>query len=107
MFSCPVLVFHDFGLVYSRFYVHKMGDYLCHQLSCCNSWIGGWKPDAYILQRKTFCVGDNLIAELTKIESPILAFIFPWYTYKAGHSPTFHLIVSGDIDQRRCVTALR
>ena len=48
--------------------------------------------------RERHSKGDNLIAELTKIESPILAPFSPWYTYKAGHSPTFHLIALWDID---------
>ena len=91
------------GFILQRFYMHKMGDYFLPPVILLQLAIGGWDPSSYIPTEKDIQKGDNLIAELKQIESPILAPFSPWYAYKAGHSATFHLIALWDINHKEGV----
>tara|TARA_B100000925_G_C21887029_1_gene421064 strand:- start:15 stop:668 length:654 start_codon:yes stop_codon:yes gene_type:complete len=88
------------GLILQRLYTHKMGDYFLPPIILLQLVIGGWKPNAYIPTERDIQKGDNLIAALEEIDSPVLAPFSPWYAYKAGHPATFHLIALWDIDHR-------
>ena len=66
-------------------------------------YVGIWSPKKYIPTDKDYEAGTRLIERLEQTPKPAFSPFSPWYTYKAGHPPSLHLIALWDIDHAQGV----
>ena len=86
------------GLFFHQLSQLKHGQKWISFLVLIQLWTGQWDPHQYIPTTKDVEQGYNHIEKLKELKHPILSPFSPWYAYKAGHPPTFHLIALWDID---------
>ena len=86
------------GLFFHQLSQWKHGQKMISFLVLIQLWTGQWEPHLYIPTTTDIEQGHNHIEKLKELQPPILSPFSPWYAYKAGHPPTFHLIALWDID---------
>jgi hypothetical protein len=86
------------GFLLQRVHAHQKGYYFASIVIALQLLVGTWVPQKHIPTEKDVQQGENLIVEIQKEKGPLLAPFSPWYAYKAGHHPTFHVIALWDID---------